>query len=141
MAHQLRDIKLDQALPAQLTFLHFQRSGSQTHQQSEYAGSDDPAPPHAPAVAEVDQSMSDEAHQSARHGTINHCQECQQAVLNGDAGIGHGAGNGDKAAQDKEQGSTDADGDNGFHREFFHDFYLHSNFYSGKDAKTAFRSP
>ena len=64
--------------------------------------------------------MTDEAHQSTGDGAVNHCQEGQQTVLDGDVGVGHGAGDGYEPAQNEEQGSTNADGDNGFYREFFH---------------------
>ena len=125
----------------EVAFLQIQLLGEQADHHAGEGRGDDPAPPRDAAPGQVDQRMADEADQAAGHGAVHGSQQAQHGILQADVGVGDRAGDGHKAAQDKEQGSTDADGDNGFHREFFHDFYLHSNFYSGKDAKTAFRSP
>ena len=47
----LGGVELQQALLAHVGLVHLQQLGAQAHQQAEHAGSDDPAPPDAPAGA------------------------------------------------------------------------------------------
>jgi len=89
-------------------------------QQTENAGGDDPAPPHTPAVAEVDESVADEADEGAGNRSEQDCHEGQKAVLGGDIGVGDGAGDCDEAAQNEEQGGADADGNDGGYGRLFH---------------------
>ena len=85
--------------------------------------------------------MTDKANQSASHRAINDGHECQQAILGGNVNVGNRAGNGNEAAQNKEQSSADADGYDGFYRKLLHNFYLHNLSISGKRQKYIRRIP
>ena len=98
MTYQLSYIELNQPLLAHFGLVHLQKLSGQTHQQTKDTGSDDPAPPYAPACAEVDEGVTDQAYQSTGYGAVDHGKEGQQAVLNGHGGICHGAGDGNEAA-------------------------------------------
>ena len=121
VSNDLGDVELHETLLAHLSLVHLEGLGSEAHQQTEHAGSDDPAPPHAPAVAEVDEGMTDEAHESAGDGAEHHGHEGQQTVLHADIDIGHGAGDRHETAQNEEQRCTDADGNDGLNRKLLHD--------------------
>ena len=75
MGNQLNQVELDQAILADLALFQLQSLGGNAHQQAEDSRSDDPAPPHAPAVAEVDQSVTDQTNQSASDGTEDDTEE------------------------------------------------------------------
>ena len=123
MADDLDNVELDEALLADLVFLDFQQLCTETCQQTEGCGSQNPAPPHAPAEAEVNEGMADEANECTGQRAVNNCHKCQQTVLDGDVGICNRAGDGNKTTQHEEQGGTDADGNDGLNRELLH-FYL-----------------
>lgn len=73
-----------------------------------------PAPPRDAAPGQVDEGMADEADQGAGHGAVHGGQQTEHRVLQADVGVGHRAGDSDKAPQNKEQGCADADGNEGF---------------------------
>ena len=63
--------------------------------------------------------MADEADQAAGHRAVHGSQQTEHRVLQTDVGVGHRAGDSDKAPQNKEQGCADADGNDGLIFEFF----------------------
>ena len=96
---------------------------NQPHQEPKAGGRDgrdNPAPPDAPAVAEVNQRMADQADQQPGYGAEKCSHKCEQAVLAGDIGVGNRARDCHKAAQYKEECRTDADRHNGFYGIVFH---------------------
>ena len=53
--------------------------------------------------------MADETDQTAGDRAVHRGQQSQNGILQADVGVGHRAGDGHKAAQNKEQGCADAD--------------------------------
>ena len=68
--------------------------------------------------------MADKANQAAGHRAVHGSQQAQHGILQADVGVGHRAGDGHKAAQDKEQSCADTNGNEGFDVVVFHDSTL-----------------
>ena len=72
--------------------------------------------------------MADEADEQSGHGAERGGHEGQQAVLDGDGGVGYRAGNGHETAQHEKQRRADAGGNHGFHSKvLFHLSFLLSS--------------
>jgi hypothetical protein len=78
---ELREVEGQNALLAELAVLQLEAAAAQADQQAEAAGGDDPAPPDAPAVAEVDERVADEADQQTGDGAEHSRHKGEQAVL------------------------------------------------------------
>ena len=70
VADDLADVEGQDGLLADLMMQLAGGTGN-THHQAVNGRSDDPAPPHAPAKAEVDEGMTDQTHQGAGQGAID----------------------------------------------------------------------
>ena len=64
--------------------------------------------------------MPDQARKQSGDGAVDRRDKGQEAVLYGYVGVGHNAGNGDEAAENKKQSRADAGGNDGFYRKVFH---------------------
>ena len=74
---------------------------------------------------DVDEKLYIEAEaEAAGHRAVHGGQQAEHRVLQADVGVGHRAGDSDKAPQNKEQGCADADGNEGFTVRVFHDSAL-----------------
>ena len=68
MGDRLPDIEADGVVLGELAVLKRILAGQEADGAAEEGGSDDPAPPYAPAVAEVDEKMPDQARKQSGDG-------------------------------------------------------------------------
>ena len=123
MCHYLIDVERNDALAVELLRGELYVVLGDADHKAEYGRCDDPAPPDAPAVTEVDQGVADEAGQQRDEGAECGAEQRQHAVLDGDVRVGHGAGDRYEASADEEQCGTDGDGHDALYRCIFHKYH------------------
>ena len=106
MADYLEEVEGDDPPLSEFAVLDRQSGSDQSDQSTEACGCDHPAPPDAPAIAEIDQSMSDQADQRTGNRAEDRCHKGQQTILCGNVCIRYRTWDRNEPSQHKEQRNT-----------------------------------